>query len=99
MNENEIKNALTQIGNDLRQAERLMFSGKTDEAMLIITKTGDLIEQVKAAEPQNSQIRSSEPKYLKLKGDIEKAPKTSDCRRDAGSNGSCRWGETPAITV
>jgi hypothetical protein len=72
MNENEIKSALTQIGNDLRQAERLMFSGKTDEAMLIITKTGDLIEQVKAAEPQNSQIKSHEPKYLKLKGDIEK---------------------------
>jgi hypothetical protein len=72
MNENEIKNALTQIGNDLRQAERLMFSGKTEEAMQIITKTGGLIEQVKPAEPQNTQIKSSEAKYLKLKSDIEK---------------------------
>jgi len=72
MNENEIKSAFTQIGNDLRQAECLMFSGKTDEAMLIITKTGDLIRLVKAAEPRNAQIKSNETKYLKLKGDIEK---------------------------
>jgi len=72
MNENEIKNALVQIGNDLRKAERLMFSGKADEAMQIITKTGELIEQVKAAEPQNPQIKGNEAKYLKLKGDIKK---------------------------
>lgn len=72
MNENEIKNALTQIGNDLRQAERQMFNGKAAEAMEIVTATGGLIEQVKAADPQNVMIKGHETKYLKLKSDLEK---------------------------
>jgi hypothetical protein len=72
MSENEIKNALTQIGNDLRQAERLMFNSKAAEAMQIITKIGELVEQVKSADPQNAQLKGNEAKYLKLKGDIDK---------------------------
>lgn len=72
MNENEIKSALTQIGNDIRQAERQMFNGKAAEAMEIVTATGGLIEKVKAADPQNALIKGHETKYLKLKSDLEK---------------------------
>lgn len=72
MNETEIKNALNQIGNDLRQAERQMFNGKAAEAMEIVVKTGELIGQVKNADPQNAMIKGHESKFLKLKGDLEK---------------------------
>ena len=61
-----------QASAELRAAERSMFSGKIQEAQQQLLKAGELIEQLKAADPEHRNLRSLENKYTKLQKDIER---------------------------
>ena len=66
-------NTLAKEANtEIRNAQNKMFSGKHQEAMDILSKVPDILAKIKAADPNNIQLKTLESKYEKLKNDIEK---------------------------
>jgi hypothetical protein len=63
---------LNQLNKDLRQAERDMFSGKTEKAIAALDPIRELFGQVKEADPNNPAIKTLESKYKKLVKDLER---------------------------
>ena len=68
----DIKTMLTEANKELRQAERDMFSGKTDKAIASLDKIKELIFKLKASDPGNTGIKTVENKYAKLVKDLER---------------------------
>jgi len=52
----------------LRNAEKSLFSGKTDQTGQELSRAKELIDKIKAADPKNSRLSSLENKY----GQVEK---------------------------
>ena len=59
-----------QASAQLRTAERSMFAGKFDEAKQQLAAASELIDQVKAADPNLAQIATLERKRDKLAADL-----------------------------
>ena len=68
----DVKPLLKQANNELRNAEKLMFSGKNDEAIDSVPRIRALIEQAKSADPENVSVKTAENKLLKLIKDLER---------------------------
>jgi hypothetical protein len=66
------KAMLKKIGQDLRKAERDMFSGKTDKAITALEPVKKQLLELKAADPNNPGLKRAENKYKKLVKDLEK---------------------------
>jgi hypothetical protein len=60
------------ISKEIRQAERDMFSGKTDKAIAALENIKTMILDLKAADPNNTSLASLESKYQKLVKDLER---------------------------
>jgi hypothetical protein len=66
-----------QANTELRDSQRLMFSGKFDEALNHLNNASALIEKIKAIDPGFSQLATLESKLKRQKSDLEKRmPKT-----------------------
>ena len=61
-----------QINKDLRQAERLMFSGKKTESNALLNQVSAMLEQLKAADASSSKIMGLENKYSKTRKALDK---------------------------
>lgn len=68
----DVGTILKQVNKELRQAQKDMFAGKTDNAIAALDKIEDLLAKAKAADPENSRIKSAENKYSKLVKDLER---------------------------
>lgn len=68
----DVKELLKQINSELRQAERDMFGGKSEQAIASLEKLKEKILQAKEADPNNPQVKSSESKFEKLVKDLER---------------------------
>jgi len=62
----------TEINKGLRQAQRDMFGGKTDKAIAALPNIRGLLEQLKAADPNSTKLKTYESKYTKLVKDLER---------------------------
>jgi hypothetical protein len=63
---------LKQVGQELRQAERDMFAGKTDKAISAIEPIKELLIELTAVDPNNPGLKTVENKYKKLVKDLER---------------------------
>jgi hypothetical protein len=68
----DAKVLLKQVNQELRQAERDMFAGKTDKAVFAIEPIRKRLIELKAADPNNPGLKSAENKYKKLVKDLER---------------------------
>ena len=68
----DAKTLLKQVGQELRQAERDMFAGKTDKAISALEPIKDRLIELKAADPNNPGLKTAENKYKKLVKDLER---------------------------
>jgi hypothetical protein len=56
----------------LRASQRAMFSGKLEAAQTDLDAAAELIEQIKRAAPDSSQLKGLEGKHAKQKGDLDR---------------------------
>lgn len=63
---------LKQVDKDLRQAERDMFSGKTEKAIAALENIEKILIKVKADDPNNPKLKTAENKFKKLVKDLER---------------------------
>ena len=56
----------------IRNSQRAMFNGKMEESRELLNKAGELIEQIKAADPGDSRLKTLESKYAKQAGDLDR---------------------------
>ncbi len=68
----DAKALLKQVGQELRQAEKDMFAGKTDKAISALEPIKERLTQLKAADPNNPGLKTVENKYKKLVKDLER---------------------------
>ncbi|MBN2134491.1 MAG: hypothetical protein JW737_02050 [Acidobacteria bacterium] len=66
------KTMLNNANTQLRQCERLMFSGKYDELIAGIKDIQGILDTVKQTEPANPQIKTIEMKIEKIVKDVER---------------------------
>ena len=55
----------------IRNSQRAMFNGKMEESRDLLNKAGELIEQIKAADPGYSRLKTLESKYAKQARDLD----------------------------
>lgn len=87
----DAKYLLNEANKTLREAQRDMFSGKTDKAVASLEKIKGLLDEAKSADPNNPRIETTENKYLKLIKDLERRT-----GRDLGGGTTTTGGGTPA---
>lgn len=63
---------LKKVNKELRQAERDMFSGKTEQAIAALENIKSDIDKIKADDPNNPKLKSAENKFNKLVKDLER---------------------------
>ena len=68
----DVKALLSDANNELRQAERDMFGGKTENAVASLKPLQEKISKIKGADPNNPGLKALEGKYEKLVRDLEK---------------------------
>ncbi|MDZ7696112.1 MAG: hypothetical protein U5R49_04010 [Deltaproteobacteria bacterium] len=68
----DIKNMLKQVNKELRQANRDMFSGKSEKAIAALEPIRETLIQAKQIDPNNPMIKGYENKYRKLVKDLER---------------------------
>ncbi len=56
----------------IRNSQRAMFNGKMEESRDLLNKAGELIEQIKAADPGYSRLKTLESKHAKQAGDLDR---------------------------
>ena len=61
-----------QTGKQLRNVERMMHSGKTQEALTLLNESALAIEQIKSNDPTNKKLRSLEQKYTRTKKSLHR---------------------------
>jgi hypothetical protein len=61
-----------EANSKLRAAQNKMFRGKHQEALSILSEVSALLNEIKTAAPESSKLKTLEPKYAKLKKDIER---------------------------
>jgi len=82
-------NALAKEANKaLRDSQRMMFNRKFEESQQLLDKAAELIEKIKAIDPNFKQLKSLEGKYEKQKKDLEKRlPKEPQKKTDKAKPG------------
>lgn len=68
----DAKTLLNEVSKQLRQAEKDMFAGKTENAIAALDPIKEHLSKVKADEPNNPGLKSMEKKYEKLVKDLER---------------------------
>lgn len=68
----DVKELAKQANNEIRQSQRMMFNGKLEESLQHLQQAAELLEQIKAADPDFSQLKSLQSKYDKQKKDLDK---------------------------
>ncbi|ABK18544.1 hypothetical protein [Syntrophobacter fumaroxidans] len=68
----DVKAMLTQANKELRQAEKDMFAGKSDQSIAALESIGQLIARLKAADADNPGVKAAENGYSKLVKDLER---------------------------
>ena len=63
---------LKKVNKELRQAERDMFSGKTEKAIAALENIKTSLVQIKTSEPNNPKLKTAENKFKKLVKDLER---------------------------
>ncbi len=63
---------LKTVDKDLRQAERDMFSGKTEKAIASLENIQKMLATIKADDPNNPKLKTAENKFIKLVKDLER---------------------------
>ena len=82
----DVKTLAKDANKALRNSQRAMFSGKFEESQAELKKAADLIEQIKAADPNFSKLKSLEGKYKKQEADLAKRlPKETPTTTDPGT--------------
>jgi hypothetical protein len=71
-NKLDVPQLVKKAKKELRTAEKDMFSGKKDSAIIHLKKAAAMINTVKKADPRNNKLKSLESKRDKLKKDLEK---------------------------
>ena len=61
----------------IRSAERDMFGGKKEQADQKLNEAAQLIEKLKASDPEHKKLKSIESKYAKVRRDLDKRMKKS----------------------
>jgi hypothetical protein len=79
-----------ELDKSLRAAERDMFNGKNEAADQQLNEIGPQIEQLKAADPTNSRVKSLESKYAKIRKDLD---------RKLGTTASTATSSAPAASA
>lgn len=73
MSENQDAKTLARDADKaLRESQRMMFSGKLEESQTQLAAAADLIEKIRAIDPDLTQLKSLESKYAKQKGDLDR---------------------------
>lgn len=66
-------NTLAKNANkELRSSQKMMFSGKLEQARTHLNTASELIEKIKAVDPGLGQLKSLEGKYARQKRDLDK---------------------------
>lgn len=68
----DVKTLAKEADKAVSASQRAMFSRKFEEAQKELEKAADLIEQIKAADPDFAQLKTLESKYAKQQKDLEK---------------------------
>ncbi|MCB2189807.1 MAG: hypothetical protein KQJ78_25620 [Deltaproteobacteria bacterium] len=68
----EVDDLAKQADKILRDAEKMMFSGKNAEADALLNEAGELIEQGKAEDPNNKKILQTEKKFTRIRNNVDK---------------------------
>jgi hypothetical protein len=69
---NDGKALLTQVNAQLRQAEKAMFAGQTEQAVQALDPLKQLLAAAAAADPGSVGLKSAEKKYASLVQDLER---------------------------
>jgi hypothetical protein len=80
-----------QINSELRTAQRAMFAGKKEEADSQVKAVKELLEQLKAADPDHRNLKSLQSSYDRLRKDLDR-------RLGRGTTGSAPTTTTPTTT-
>jgi len=68
----DVRETLRQVNSELRQAERDMFGGKTEEAIASLEPIREKLLLAKEADPNNPQVKTLENRFEKLVKDLER---------------------------
>jgi len=68
----DVKAMLMQANKELRQAEKDMFAGKSDQSIAALESIRQLIARLKAADADNPGVKAAENGYSKLLKDLER---------------------------
>ncbi|MBN1102465.1 MAG: hypothetical protein JXL84_03525 [Deltaproteobacteria bacterium] len=68
----DVKALLREANSELRQAEKDMFAGKSENAVAALKPLKDKVERIKGADPNNPGLKALESKVEKLVRDLEK---------------------------
>lgn len=68
----DVKAMEREINSELRNAQNLMFNGKTEESDAKLNKVAELIESLKNHDPDNPQIKSLEQRFQKQRADLDR---------------------------
>ncbi len=77
----------------VRDSQRAMFNGKLEESFDLLKNAGELIERIKAADPEYAKLKGLESKYAKQAKDFERRLK------DAGASESQSASKSAASTA
>jgi len=72
MTDLDLKESMKKADTILRQAERMMFNGKHDEAISGLEEAQTIFEPLKGIEPDNIQVKTFESRLNKLRKDLER---------------------------
>ena len=68
----EVDDLAKTIGNELRNAERLMFNGKKEESDQTLISAQSMLAELTAKDPGNTKLKTLESKYNKIRKDLDK---------------------------
>lgn len=68
----DVKAMLSEANTELRQAEKDMFDGKSENAIAALQPLKEKIDRIKGADPNNPTLKALEGKYNKLVKDLER---------------------------
>ena len=68
----DVKSLKKEAEKELRNSQKMMHNGKFEESLQLLEKAGELLEQMKAADPDAVEVKIVEGKYAKQKKDLER---------------------------
>ena len=68
----DVKALKKEAEKELRNSQKMMHNGKFEESLQFLEKAGELLDQMKAADPDAVEVKIVEGKYTKQKKDLER---------------------------